>query len=118
MSLPAYVTRGSLNKLLRQMMGHLGLTVQLVATGGTVTTVVVNPTTVLLATGAITTWNVTMPVKPPDETEFVIGAPGGAVTTLSLTTSTLVGTSPTSIAQNVSYAFKYHAATNTWYRIR
>ena len=97
----------------------------LVAAGTTVTTQVAASTGILLATGAITTWNVNLPTAPYTGQKVIINCPGGTVTTLTITATlpasvALVGTNPTSctsggtIAQGVGWI--YSTTANTWYR--
>lgn len=102
-----------------------GQNATLVATGTTVATTVPNTSGLVLATGAITTWNILLPTAPYDGQTVVIGCPGGTVSTLGITASlpasvAIVGTNPTSctaggdIAQ--AAAFTYSSSANTWYR--
>lgn len=97
----------------------------LVATGGTVSTTVPNTSGVVLATGAITTWNVLLPTSPYRGQRVIIGCPGGTVSTLTITATSpasvaIAGTNPTSctsgglISQGVG--FIYDNTANTWYR--
>lgn len=95
----------------------------LVATGTTVTTQVANTSSILLATGAITTWNVNFPTAPYDGLTLKIGCPGGNVTTLSLTATlptgvTVVGAANTSCtaATPTDGAYIYNSSGNIWYR--
>lgn len=109
---PSYVFRGGENHTL-------------VAAGTTVTTPVPNTSSIVLATGAITTWNIVLPTSPYTGQRVIIGCPGGTVTTLAITATApsgvaIVGTNPTScstggtIAQGV--AFTYSTSAKTWYR--
>lgn len=97
----------------------------LVAAGTTQTTQVPNTSGIVLATGAITTWNINLPTVPYAGQKVIIACPGGTVTTLSITATlpasvALVGTNPTSctsggtIAQGVGWT--YSVSANTWYR--
>ena len=97
----------------------------LVASGTTVSTTVPNTSGIVLATGAITTWNVLLPTVPYAGQRVIIGCPGGTVTTLTITATlpsgvAIVGTNPTSctsggtIAQGVG--FTYSVTAKTWYR--
>ncbi len=97
----------------------------LVATTTTATTQVPNTSGIVLATGAITTWNVNLPTVPFSGQRVIIGCPGGTVSTLTITATlpsgvALVGTNPTSctsggtIAQGVGWT--YSVTANTWYR--
>lgn len=98
----------------------------LVAAGTTVTTQVSALAQAVLATGAITTWNVNLPTAPYTGQRVIINCPGGSVTTLTITATlpasvALVGTNPTSctsdgtIAQGVGW--EYSTTANTWYRL-
>lgn len=98
---------------------------QLVATGTTVNTTVNANAGILLATGAITTWNVTLPTSPYAGERVIINCPGGTVSTLSITATSpasvsIVGTSPTSCTSGGAIAngvgFVYSATANIWYR--
>ena len=111
-AVPAYVLRGPMNHTL-------------VAAGTTVNTTVPNTAGAVLATGAITTWNVTLPTAPFAGQSVIIGCPGGTVTTLTIAATlpasvAIVGTNPTSctsgglISQGVG--FQYSVSANTWYR--
>lgn len=95
----------------------------LVAAGTTVTTQVAGTASVLLATGAITTWNVNFPTAPSDGFTVKIGCPGGNVGTLTLTATlptgvTVVGAANTSCtaATPTDAAYIYNASGNIWYR--
>ena len=110
--IPSYVLRSGENHTL-------------VATGTTVTTQIAASSGVVLATGAITTWNVLLPTVPYSGQRVIIGCPGGTVTTLTITATlpasvAIVGTNPTSctsgglISQGVG--FTYSVTANTWYR--
>lgn len=95
----------------------------LVAAGTTVTTQVAGTTSVLLATGAITTWNVNFPTAPSDGLTLKIGCPGGNVGTLTLTATlptgvTVVGAANTSCtaATPTDAAYLYNTSANIWYR--
>lgn len=110
--IPSYVMRSG--------EGHT-----LVATGTTVSTTVPNTSGIVLATGAITTWNVLLPTSPYSGQRVIIGCPGGTVSTLTITATlpasvAIVGTNPTSctsgglISQGVG--FTYSVSANTWYR--
>lgn len=106
---------------LNQIRNARGYT--LVATGTTVATTVPNTASILLATGAITTWNVTLPTAPEDGQVATIGCPGGNVTTLTIAATlpsgvAIAGTNPTSCtaATPTSSSFVYSTSANTWYR--
>ncbi len=96
-----------------------------VAAGTTQTTQVPAGSGQVLATGAITTWNVNLPTAPYTGQNVIIGCPGGTVSTLTITATlpasvAIVGTNPTSctsgglISQGVG--FTYSTANNKWYR--
>lgn len=102
----------------------------LVPTGTTVSTTVPLAASRVLATGAITTWNVTLPTVPYDGEFVLVGCPGGTVTTLSIAATlptgvSLVGTSMTSCTSggagataNTGAEYVYSVSANTWYRIQ
>lgn len=111
-AVPVYVLRGGENHTL-------------VAAGTTVTTQVDAASSIVLATGAITTWNVNLPTAPYRGQRVIIGCPGGTVSTLTITATlpasvALVGTNPTgctsggTIAQGVGWT--YSVTSNTWFR--
>lgn len=111
-AIPAYV--------LRNGMSH-----SFAAAGTTVTTQVPATAGVVLAQGAITTWNVNLPTAPYSGQMVIINCPGGTVSTLTITATlpasvAIVGTNPTSctsggtIAQGVGWS--YSTSANTWYR--
>lgn len=95
----------------------------LVAAGTTVATTVPNTASVAIATGAITTWNVTLPVAPYDGEMVKLTCPGGNASTVSVAATlptgvTIVGTAFTSCTASSSTdaAFHYSLANNIWYR--
>lgn len=97
----------------------------LVATGTTVTTQIPASSGIVLATGAISTWNVNLPLKPYTGQKVIIGCPGGTVSTLSITATapasvSIVGTNPTSCTSggliSQGAAFTYSTSANKWYR--
>lgn len=97
----------------------------LVGTGTTVNTTVPNTVGEVLATGAITTWNVVMPLLPYEGERVEISCPGGTATVSMTATSpasvALVGTAFTTctgggVGANAS-AWVYSATANTWYRV-
>lgn len=95
----------------------------LVAAGTTVTTNVPNTSSVLLATGAITTWNVNFPTAPFDGLTLKVGCPGGNVGTLTAAATlptgvTIVGAAFTACteATPTDAAWIYNASGNIWYR--
>lgn len=111
-AVPSYVLRSGQNHTLA-------------AAGTTVTTQVPAASGIVLATGAITTWNVNLPIAPYSGQSVIIGCPGGTVSTLTITATlpasvAIVGTNPTSctsgglISQGVG--FTYSTSANTWYR--
>ena len=96
----------------------------LVAAGTTVSTPMPNTAAMALATGAITTWNLTLPTAPYDGENALVGCPGGNVGTLSITATApsgvaIVGANPTSCteATPTSARFEYSLSANTWYRV-
>ena len=97
----------------------------LAGTGTTVTTQITNNAGIALATGAITTWAVNLPLVPYAGQRVIIGCPGGTVTTLTITATlpasvAIVGTNPTSCTSggliSQAAAFTYSVSANTWYR--
>ena len=98
----------------------------LVATGVTVTTTSRAQDGDLIATGAITTWNVTLPASPYTGQTIRISCPGGDVTTLAITaaatpaSTTIVGTNPTSCTAATATAstWQYSTSANKWYRVQ
>jgi hypothetical protein len=109
---------------LSQVRDAVGYT--LVAAGTTVNTAAPNTSAKLITTGAITTWNVTLPAAPYDGQDVSIACPGGtatvAVTATLPTGVAIVGTSFTActsggVAANTA-EYVYSLSTNTWYRIQ
>ena len=95
-----------------------------VATGTTVATTLTNAQSVAIATGAITTWNLTLPTAPENGQIAEVACPGGDTTTLTIAATlpasvAIVGTNPTSCtaATPTHSRFLYSTAANTWYRI-
>ncbi len=95
----------------------------LVAAGTTVTTQIPSTSSMVMATGAITTWNLNFPLAPFDGQIETIGCPGGNVTTTSLTATlptgvTVVGAANTSCtaATPTVASYLYNASANIWYR--
>lgn len=97
----------------------------LVAAGTTVATTVPATSGIVLATGAITTWNITLPTAPYGGERVIINCPGGTVSTLSISATlptgvAIVGTNPTSCTSGGAIsngsAWQYSASANTWYR--
>lgn len=98
---------------------------QLVAAGTTITTQVKPETEEVLATGAITTWNVNLPTTPYLGQKVVINCPGGTISTLTIAATlpasvALVGTNPTSCTSGGAItngsAWTYSVSANTWFR--
>lgn len=97
-----------------------------VATGSTVNTTVPNTASKVLATGAITTWNVTLPTAPADGQTVAIACPGGTATAaVSASTPagvTIVGTAFTTCTSGGAAAntaeYIYSSGDNKWYRIQ
>jgi len=107
--------------LMRNSSGY-----QLVATGGTVNTTVPQTTGKLIATGAITTWNINLPTAPYDGQLVAIACSGGTATTAVAATLpsgvTIVGTAFTvctsgGVAANTA-EYIYSTSANVWYRIQ
>lgn len=113
LAVPLYVFRGGSNHTL-------------VATASTVSTTVPNTSEIVLATGGITTWTVTLPTSPYAGQRVIINCPGSAgVTTLTITATSpsgvaLVGTNPTSCTTGGAISngsgWQYSVSANTWYR--
>lgn len=110
---PTYVLRNASNH-------------QIVPAGTTVTTQVLPINKVLIASGAITTWNINLPLNPYAGEEVLINCPGGTVGTAVVTATlpagvTIVGTAWTSCTSggtgSQAAAFQYSLGANTWYRI-
>lgn len=110
---PAYVLRSGGNHTL-------------VATTTTATSLARAQDDALIATGAITTWLVTLPANPYTGQTISISCPGGDTTTLTIAaasapaSTTLVGTNPTSCTASTatSSTWQYSTTANKWYRIR
>lgn len=103
---------------IRNASGYL-----LVAAGTTVTTQVLNTQAVVLATGAITTWNVNFPTTPFDGENIKEGCPGGNVGTVTNTATlptgvTIVGAAFSACTESSSTDAQWHysLANNIWYR--
>ena len=97
----------------------------LVGAGTTVATQVANTAENVLATGAITTWNVNLPTAPFDGELVSISCPGGTASTLNVAATlptgvTIVGTAnPTCTSGGASGAeYTYTTSGNIWYRLR
>lgn len=95
-----------------------------VAAGTTVNTTVPNASSKVFSTGAITTWNITMPTAPYDGQMVAVSCPGGTATTVAVTYTpgTLVGTAFTTCTAGGAAAngaeWIYSAANTTWNRIQ
>ena len=110
--IPSYVLRSGENHTL-------------VATGTTVNTTVPATSGIVLATGAITTWTITLPTSPYAGQRVSIGCPGGDTTTLAITATSpagvaIVGTNPTSCTASTATTsgWTYSTSAKTWYRYR
>lgn len=91
----------------------------LVATGTTVATTIPNTASIAIVTGAITTWNVTLPTAPADGQIAKVTCPGGSVSTVAVSATspqTIVGTSYTSCSTNSDASWHYAVTPNVWYR--
>ena len=97
----------------------------LVAAGTTVNTTVPNTSEEVLATGAITTWNITLPTAPYAGQRVIINCPGGTVTTIVVGATlpagvTIVGTALTSCTSGGTIAqgagLQYSKSQNKWFR--
>lgn len=106
---------------IRNSAGYL-----LVPTGTTVNTTVPNSASKVMATGAITTWNIVLPTSPSDGLDVAISCPGGtataAITATSPASVAVVGTAFTActsggVAANTA-EYIYSTSANTWYRIQ
>jgi len=110
------------NIRLSQVRDAAGYTV--VAAGTTVTTTAPNTSSEIIATGAITTWNLTLATAPSDGLKQRVSCPGGNTTTLTIGATlpagvAIVGVNPTSCTESsaLGATFLYSTAANTWYRI-
>jgi hypothetical protein len=100
--------------------------VLLVPTGTTVNTTVPSTASRAIATGAITTWNITFPTAPYDGEMLEVSCPGGTATvamTATLPASVaVVGTAFTACTSGGAAAntaeWIYSIGANTWYRIQ
>jgi hypothetical protein len=109
---PTYVLRNAANH-------------QLVPAGTTVNTTVLAINETVLATGAITTWNITLPTAPYAGEKVIINCPGGTVSTLTISATlpagvAMVGTNPTSCTSGGAISngseWQYSLGAKTWYR--
>lgn len=106
---------------LRNAQGYLT-----VAAGTTVNTTVPATASRVIATGAITTWNITLPTSPYDGEVVEVACPGGSATvamTATLPTGVvIVGTAFTACTSGGVGAntaeWQYAKTPNTWYRIQ
>ncbi len=106
---------------LRNATGYLA-----VATGTTVNTTIPATAAKVFATGAITTWNIVLPIVPYDGEAVAIACPGGSATAAITATApsgvTIVGTAFTACTSGGAAAntaeFIYSTAANVWYRIQ
>lgn len=94
-----------------------------VPAGTTVATTIPNTASVAIAIGAITTWNVTLPLAPTDGQIAKLTCPGGNAGTISVSATTptgvtIVGASFTSCSSTTptDAAWHYVASSNIWYR--
>jgi hypothetical protein len=100
-----------------------GLNTQLVPTGGTVNTTILDQTGVLIAQGAIATWNIQMPKAPYDGQTVRVNCPGGTATAIvvTYTPATLVGTALTDCTagtEGEGAEWVYASTPNVWYRLQ
>jgi hypothetical protein len=102
---------------LRNATGYLA-----VPTGGTVNTQVPTTASRVMATGAITTWNINMPTAPYDGQVVQVTCPGGTSgVTMAATLPagvTIVGTAFTTCTTGgaTTAEWLYSASANVWYR--
>lgn len=99
-----------------------------VPTGTTVSTTITPTVAKLLASGAITTWNITLPTTPFDGQMLEIACPGGTASTVAVTAGALpagtgiLGTAFTGCTAGGAAAntaeFIYSVTTNNWNRIQ
>jgi hypothetical protein len=115
----AYQNYVTINQI-RNATGYLT-----VGTGGTVNSTPTNVVNNLIATGAITTWNVTLPSSPTDGQLFaVINSTGSAFTTNTTVTApggatlAVAFASQTLAANGGGAEWQYQASNTTWYRVR
>lgn len=93
--------------------------------GTTVGTSLPNNVGKVIATSAITTWNIGLPVTPFDGQAVAVACPGGGATTVSLFTGTitLAGSAFTTCVGGGSSVFggaeyTYSTSANTWFRVQ
>jgi hypothetical protein len=94
------------------------------AAGTTVTTAMANTQSYAIATGAITTWNITLPTAPYDRELVRVACPGGNTGTLTISATlptgvAITGVNPTSCTESSGGAtsFIYSLSANVWYRV-
>lgn len=82
-------------------------------------------TGLLIATGAVTTLNATLPPSPFNGQRWGVACPGGTITTLTISVNstpsgqTITGVNPTTCSATLSptaATFTYGALSNTWFR--
>jgi len=97
-----------------------------VPTGTTVNTAVSNTAAKVVGSGAITTWNITLPTAPYDGQMVEVVCPGGT-STVAISASSpagvaIIGTAFTACTAGGAAAnsaeFIYSTANNKWYRIQ
>lgn len=93
----------------------------LVAAGTTVNTTIPNTASLAIATGAITTWNITLPLAPADGQIVKVTCPGGSTTTVAVSATspqTIVGAGYTSCSSTspTDAAWHYNMSGNIYYR--
>jgi hypothetical protein len=95
--------------------------------GTTVNTVLTTATAKLVSSGAITTWNITLPASPFDGETVEVACPGGTATVAVSAAAvpagtTIVGTAFTACTSGGAAAntgeYIYSIANNNWYRIQ
>lgn len=102
---------------LRNATGYIA-----VPTGGTVNTTIPTTASRAIATGAITTWNVTFPTAPYDGQMVQVSCPGGTSTVAMTATLpsgvSIVGTAFTTCTTGgaATAEWIYSTAANVWYR--
>jgi hypothetical protein len=95
----------------------------LIPAGTTVSQTAPNTAAIVLATGAITTLNLTFPTAPYDGELLKVGCPGGNISTLNNSATlptgvTIVGASFGSCTESTptDAAWVYNSSGNIWYR--
>lgn len=107
---------------MRNAVGHT-----LIAAGTTVNTSASNAAAVLIAQGAITTWNISLPNNPYTGENLEVTCPGGTASTVSVGVGPqpagqlIVGTAYTGCtsggAATNNARWTYSTSVKTWYRI-